>query len=1043
MSLVDFAIERSRFTLSLLAFLLVAGFAAYLAIPKEAEPDIDIPTIYVAVVLEGAAPEDGERLILRPLETHLRSLKNLKEMKATASEGVANVVLGFNAGFSAEAALADVRARVDDARSELPRDIDPPIVQEVNTSLFPVITATISGNAPERTLLNIAREAERIAEDSPGVLSADLKGVREELFDVNVEPMKLESLGASVDDLAAALQRDNHLIAAGAMEGVAGRFAVKVPALIENPTDLNSIPVLATPQGTVTLGDVATVKRTFKDPVGITRLNGEPAVAIQISKRAGANLLATIDGVKERLSKYAATWPANIKLGYTGDKSKNVRAMLSELQNSVLTAVVLVFIVMMATLGPRASVIVGVAIPASFLIGILALSLAGLTVNIVVLFSLILAVGMLVDDAIIVAEFAERRIAEGMSPREAYALGAKRMAGPVISATLTRVAAFSPLLFWPGIIGEFMGYLPITLIATLSASLASALLFVPTIGVALTRKAPRLTPPRERPTGAYGWAVEQSIDHPLRVIGLTAFLLVAVLVIYARYGHGREFFPNLPPDQGAIYVSARGNLSIAEQDALVRQAEARLLHLDGVETVRTTVGSIRADDAPKDAVGVIQLDFVDWRLRPRSGDAILDEARERLKGLPGIRTEVVKPQTGITSGRAVEIELTAADPDAIKPAAQKVAGVLAARSDLTAIQDGGDQPGIDWNVTVNRAEAAKSGVSIAAIGTAIELATNGALVTTTRPPDADDKVDVRVRLPEEYRNLDWLDSIRVNTPNGAVPIGSFVTRTAAHKVGELDRRNGRRVVVVEADTIDGVNDDSVRKEIKSDLEKMDLGPGVSFRMIGQDEDQREAQQFLSSAFSAALFMIFAILLIQFNRFVHVAIVLTAIVFAVIGVLIGLLVMGQTFGVVMTGVGVIALAGVIVNNNIVLIDTYARHRREGMSVDASLRKTCAERARPVLLTAITAMLGVLPLAFSIGVDLQHREITYQAPSTMWWVQLSTAIVYGLGFATVLTLVVTPAALKAFERPGEARAAKRAAAEALAAHGEPAALPAPAE
>ena len=995
----------------------------------------------MSVILDGAAPEDAERLILRPLETELRSLKNLDEMRSTAFEGGANVILEFDAGFSPDAALADVRARVDDAQAELPGDAEEPLVQEINLSLFPVLTATIAGNAPERTLLTIAREAERIAEDSPGVLAADITGVREDAVEIIVEPMRLESLGVSIDELATALARDNRLIAAGALEGDAGRFAVKVPALIENLDDMLALPVLSTSTSSVTLGDIATVRRTFKDASTISRVNGQPAVAIEISKRAGANLLETVDEAKTRLSAYADTWPANITLTFTNDNSEDVRAMLSELQNSVLTAVVLVFIIILATLGPRASVIVGVAIPASFLIGILVLAIAGLTVNIVVLFSLILAVGMLVDDAIIVVEYAERRIADGYGPKEAYSLAAKRMAGPVIAATATRVAAFSPLLFWPGLIGEFMGYMPLTLIATLSASLIAALLFVPTIGVALTQKTPHVPPSRERPTGPYGWAVEQSINHPWRVLGLTGFLLVAVVAVYMRFGKGVEFFPAIPPESGAVYVSARGNLSLTERDALVQQAEQRLLGLDDVETVRVSVGDIQSEDAPVDAVGVIQLDFVDWRERGRSGNAILEEVGDRLAGLPGINIEVVEPEQGIPTGRAVQVELTAVDPSALPAAAAQVTAMLEARDDLEAVQDGGDEPGIEWRLDVDRAEAAKSNVSIASIGTYIRLVTNGAIITNYRPTDAEDEVDVMVRLPDEYRTFDQLDALRVNTLDGPVPIGSFVTRTAAERVGNIERRDGRRVIVVEADTIDGVNEADVQLSVAQALAETDLGQGVAWRMVGGDEERRDAEAFLSSAFGAAIFLIFSILLIQFNRFIYVAIVLSAVIFSTIGVLIGLLIMGQTFGVVMTGVGIVALAGVIVNNNIVLIDTFARLRAEGVKVNDALRKTCAERARPVLLTAITAMLGVAPLAFSVGVDLSHREITYQAPSTMWWVHLSTAIVYGLGFATVLTLVVTPAALKAAEQPGERRAARREAA--AAAERETGAAPLPAE
>src|SRR5580704_6679662 len=485
---IDYAIGHSRLTIATLIFLLCAGMVAYVTIPKEAEPDVRVPIIYVQLSQRGISPEDSERLLFRPVETQLKSVGNVKEMRSTAFEGGGFVLLEFEAGFDSKSALADVRAKVDQAKHDLPKDVDEPQVLEVNLSLYPVLVVALSGDVPERTLLHIARTAKNAIEQAPGVLSAELRGARDEAVEIIAEPMLMRSYGVSLDQFITGFASYNNLIAAGALEGQTGRFAVKVPSLIEHPQDALKVPVVAT-GAAVTLGDLAEIKPTFKDATSVTRVNGKPAMTIEVSKRSGANLIETVDAVKATVLALQKTWPEAVHVTFTQDKSKIIRQMLGDLQNSVLTGVLLVAIVILFALGFRASLFIGIAIPASFLAGVLGLQLAGLTVNIVVLFSLILAVGMLVDDAIIVSEFAERRMSEGMDPKAAYALAAKRMSGPVIAATATRIAAFSPLLFWPGIVGEFMKYLPITLIATLSASLAVALFFTPTLGALLGKAA--------------------------------------------------------------------------------------------------------------------------------------------------------------------------------------------------------------------------------------------------------------------------------------------------------------------------------------------------------------------------------------------------------------------------------------------------------------------------------------------------------------------------------------------------------------------------
>jgi multidrug efflux pump len=770
----------------------------------------------------------------------------------------------------------------------------------------------------------------------------------------------------------------------------------------------------------VTLGDVAQVKPTFKDATTITRVNGKPAMTIEVSKRTGANLIETVDGVKLVVEKLKATWPEGLQVAYTQDKSKLIRQMLSDLQNSVATGVLLVIVIMLFALGYRASLFIGIAIPASFLAGVLGLQLAGLTVNIVVLFSLILAVGMLVDDAIIVSEFAERRMAEGMAPKEAYALAAKRMSGPVIAATATRVAAFSPLLFWPGIVGEFMKYLPITLIATLSASLAVALFFTPTLGALLGKAAPVKHDARTRPDGPYMRTVRVVLRNPGTTLALAALLLVAVQTAYGKFGHGVEFFPKVEPDFGQAIVHGRGNLSLEEKDRAIRAVEERVLTFDGIKTVYTRTGEQPrgSQEITEDTIGVIQFEFADWKVRP-AAHVIMDAIRAKAADIPGVLVEVTAPRAGPPTGKAVQVQLTALDPDVLPAAAKKVAAMLRERPELRDLDDGLPLPGIDWKINVDKAEAAKYGAGVATVGNAVQLVTNGTKITEYRPSDTDKQVDIIVRFPEERRSLGQIDDLRVQTSAGHVPIGNFVERLPAPRVGYINRVAGNRVMTVSSNVAEGVQTAVVQQQIAQTLAAADLGPGVSFRLKGEDEERAKAGAFLMKAFGAAIFLIFAILLAQFNKLTSVGLVLTAVLLSTIGVLLGTLIMGQPFGVVMTGIGVIANAGVIVNNNIVLIDTYDRLRRDGVAAYDAIIETCRERARPVVLTAVTAILGVLPIAFGMNVEFLTRELTVGAPATQWWISLSTAIVFGLGFATILTLLVTPAALMTIANMAERR------------------------
>jgi multidrug efflux pump len=1008
MRIVETAIANARLTISVLLFLMLAGAMAYVSIPKEAEPDIQIPILYVSLHYDGISPEDSERLLLRPMETALKSISGIKKMTSTAYQGGGNVLIEFQAGADLGKALDDVRNKVAQARPELPDGADEPSVNEVNLSEFPILVITLSGEVPERVLAASARELRDRIEELPPVLEANLQGVRDDLVEVVIDPGKLASYGLRPDILIAGFAAGNQLVAAGALEGAMGRYAIKVPSLLETVTDVANLPVVSTGTATVRVRDIASILPTLKEPETITRLNGQPAVAIEVSKRSGANLIETVDMAKAVTEEFKKLLPPGTEVSFSQDKSKDIRQLLFDLQNSVLAAVILVFIVILYALSMRASILIGLAIPASFLMGMLALSLWGFTVNIVVLFSLILAVGMLVDDAIIVTEYAERRMSEGMEKREAFAMASHKMTGPVVAATMTRVAAFSPLLFWPGIVGEFMKYLPITLIVTLSASMLYALIFVPTLGALIAK--PFKHPP-EHKDGPYMWVVGKAVRHPFIVLFLAIGLLVSVPFAYFSYGKGAIFFPDVEPEFGLLYVKARGNLSIYEKDALVAQAEERILGWPGVETVytRTGAGGGMGNDLAPDVIGTIQYEFVDWRER-KEANAILADLRVAMTGIPGVDIEVSVPQAGPPTGKAIQIELSADDPSGLNDVAVAVAEKLVTVPDVIDVSNGLPPPGVDWELQVDRAAAARYGIAPSTVGAMVQLVTGGLKLSDYRPAGADDAVDIVLRLPEDQRTIAALDQLRIQTAEGSVPISNFVTRVSAPTTGTLTRLDGTRTVTVSAGIREGVQADKVRALVVAELEAAGLEQiGVRYNLAGEDAEQAEAAAFLSKAAMAAVFLIFVVLLAQFNNFTSVWLVLSAVLMSTIGVFLGLMIMGQPFTIVMTGIGIIALAGVVVNNNIVLIDTYDTLRREGKLKIEAILQTCRERARPVVLTALTAILGVLPIAFGLNLELLSHEVTIGAPSTQWWIALSSAIVYGLAFATCLTLVIIPSLL----------------------------------
>ncbi|PRY26239.1 multidrug efflux pump [Aliiruegeria haliotis] len=1140
--IVDWASHHTRMILAFIGLAIVAGTATYIGLPKEGEPDIEIPAIFISVPFPGISAADAEKLLVKPMETEMADLDGLETMSGTAVEGYANLVLEFEFGWDKSGTMADVRAAMDKAEANFPEGAENYSVDEFNFSEFPIVIVNLTGPLPERTLLRIANDLQTDLERLEPVLEAALAGHRDEMVEVTIDPLKLEAYNVTAGELINAVSNNNQLIAAGEIQGDQGSFAVKIPSSFETTADIYAIPVKVNGDSVITLGDLATISLTYEDRAGTARFDGDKTVALQVVKRKGYNIIDTVAMVRETVQEARSKWPPELQdaivVGTSNDMSVQVESMVRQLESSVLTAIGLVMIVVLAALGPRPSLLVGFAIPTSFLMCFLFMSLMDIAVSNIVMFGLILSVGMLVDGAIVVVEYADKRIQAGTGPMHAYVEAAKRMFWPIISSTGTTLCAFLPMLFWPGVPGEFMGMLPVTLIFVLSSSLIVALVFLPVMGGVSGRLARSfhhvaeairpwpwivkavLVPPsmylifvgamqvlnpayilpgdagasgrvlgvlvlffgafatsitldaakptwRKRRIRAghrrtlFGWIIKIIAGNPIMPIVVAVgvgFFVMSTFSYYGANNRGVEFFVESEPEQAIVYVRARGNLSIDEKDAMVREVEEIVLREPGVDNAFSFAGEggLNANtggaSGPRDAIGQIQIELVRWEDRTDrpdlDGDLVLARLEEELAKVPGIYTEVLNLSMGPGSGKPVHLRLTGDNWTSLIASVEGAVDRFEATPGLFGIEDTLPLPGIDWQIDVDVAKAGRYGADVATVGAMVQLVTRGILLDTMRVDSSDEEIEIRVRLPEEDRLLSTLDSLKVRTSSGLVPLSNFITRKPVPKLARIDRVDSERYYDVKADVranlaklvdgdgeiVDIVNaeaaqtDPAIIDRVASEgLSVVPLTPteriaeltrwieterpfadDVSWQWTGDQEDQEESQAFLQTAFAGALALMFVILLTQFNSFYNATLVLLAVVLSTAGVLIGMLVMQQPFSIIMTGTGIVALAGIVVNNNIVLIDTYQEYSQYMPRIEAIIR-TAEARLRPVLLTTITTMAGLAPMMFGLSLDFFGGGYTVDSPTALWWKQLATAVVFGLGTATVLTLVFTPSML----------------------------------
>ena len=1010
--------------------ILVAGAMSRVSMPVEMTPNVTLPVVMVMVRHDGISPEDGARLLVRPIEKELKTLDGIDEIKATARESMVIVTAEFESSENIKNAVADVREAVDRAKADFPLDTKEPIVNELSPSPEPTIIITFSGeNVTERELYSATKYYQRQLEMLPNVLTAGISGHRDEVVDVVIDPSRLEQYGLRIDEIIQAVRVNNLLIPAGEMDAAQGRFGIKVPALIETAADIRTLPIRNNSDGTITLGDVADVRRTFKDPKGYSILNGKKTIALDVRKRITANAIRTVEAVRETVAQSRDLFSADMEIGYTFDSSVMTNDMISELQGNIITAMCLVLILVVATLGVKSGLLVGFGIPFCLLGALIVVNSLGYSFNFMVMFGLLLSLGMLIDGAIVVVEFASTKAAAGLSTRDAYISAVRRMAVPVIASTGTTLAAFLPLLFWPDVSGDFMSYLPITVFAVLGWSLMYALIFAPTLGIALARrrgKGKKLPEDHQSEESAktlfqplidvYLKALNPIIKSPIKFILASMLVIIGIFFAYGKFNGGQDFFAQIESQYGMLEVRAQGNLSIDEQREITLKVHEIVSEIEGVNNLygysSNDSSVVYGSDVSRDQISSFLVELFPREQREKGSDVVFAAIREGISALPGIYATGQEMETGPPTGKDIQIQVSSSDRQALYKTVSQIRQWIDGNVEgIRNLQDTLPLAGIQWEVEVDRARAAMLGVNVADVGNMVQMVTGGIIIGEFRPDDADGEIEIRLRYPKQDRQLTTIDNLSVNTPNGPVSISSFSQRIAKPRVDAIQRYDMLETVMILGNSKDGYLADNQTNEIGAWIDQQDFGSSVKIRFRGANEEQANSAAFLSTAFSLAMSLMMIMLVMQFNSFYQAGLILFSVVLSTAGVLLGLIVTQATFSTVLTGVGIVALAGIVVNNNIVLIDTYNYLRRNNSLLTSSEAVLAAakSRFRPVMLTTVTTIVGLLPLANGISIDIVHRSYTVGGMVASWWQPLASAIVNGLAFSTILTLLLTPAML----------------------------------
>ncbi len=1081
--LTSFAVDHPTSVLVLTLIVIIAGFISYVRVPKEAAPEITIPIVAVNTMYAGVAPEDIETLITRELEDELNKIGDVKEITSTSVEGYSSIIVEFEAGMDMTEALQLVREKVDIAKPELPPAAEEPMIVEFNFAEWPIMQVNISGEYSLVRLKKLAEDVQDRLEQIPDVLAVDLSGGLEREVQVDVDLARLKYYDLAFDDVIDAIREENVTTPGGSIDVGDLKYLVRVPGEFEDTRLIEDIVVTAPGDRPVYIRDVATVDFGFKERDSFARLDGRAVVTLSIKKRVGRNIIETADAVRSAIEEMRPNFPPTTVVKITSDMSENVHEMVSSLENNIVSGLILVVAVLLFALGVRTASFVGVAIPLSMLLSFSIIQMSGMTMNFIVLFSLILALGMLVDNAIVIVENIYRFRERGYDQREAAKLATGEVAMPVIAATATTVAAFAPLAFWPGIVGEFMMFLPVTLIITLSSSLFVALVINPTLCSLFMRtegeKRPGLTREMKWVLGGaaalaflvvlpsqpltavllaltvvalyalhryalapaghwvqtvnlpatlkyYERALRWSLAHRWRVMGLAVLVLVLTVMAFGMFSKGVVFFPeDIPPSTVWVQVEAPTGTRADVTDGIVARIEGELGEVESredFESVVATAGSSSGDwvfGGSGTHVGTVAVNFVNFEDREHSSFETLERMRDNIgQGIAGADIVVERPQEGPPTGLPVNIEITGEDAGLLKRLGDQVVTLLSnspVAPKLEGLESDMADARPELTVEVDREKAQLFGVNTQKIGFTVRSAINGVEAGEYR--DGQDEYDIVVRLAEPYRrDLNALADLTVVSDDGdQVPLPSVATWTVNESFSGINRKDLDRVVTISSDVRTEYNANAVLAEVQAELAELAAGlpRDYELRYTGQQEEQQESAAFLMGAFVTALLLIAFILVSQFDSVLRPAIIMSSVVLSTVGVLLGLLVFGMPFGIIMSGVGVISLGGVVVNNAIVLID-YIRllRERDGLSNHESLVRGGLTRFRPVTLTAITTVMGLIPLAIGLNIDFYglygrlEPNFFWGGESAAWWAPMAIAVICGLTFATILTLILVP-------------------------------------
>jgi len=1030
MKITSMSIDRAITVFVLMAIVILMGFHAYRILPREAAPDVKIPFVVVTAPYFGTSPADMENLVTRKMEAQLKGLADLKEMTSTSAEGMSSIVLEFDTGVEMSDALQKVRDAVEMAKPDLPQDVREDLsIREISSSDWPIMQVVLSADYDPVRLKKVAEDLQEEIERVPGVLAVNLSGGVEQEVRIDVDPQLLRHYGVSFDDVADAVRLENVTLPGGDLSLGTYDYQVRVPGEFESVDIIPGILVNPGAPTPVYIRDVAQVSLGIKDRQTISRLNGVEAVTLSVTKRSGQNVVQIADNVRRVLVEFEPRFPAGTRHTVTGDVSEYIRDMVAELENNILSGLMLVVAVVFVFLGLMNSFFIGAAIPFSMLITFLILRALNVTLNMVVLFSLILAVGMLVDNAIVIVENIFRFRKQGYGAVEAAKAATHQVSGAVISSTLTTVMAFLPLVFWPGIMGEFMKYLPITVIAALSASLFVALVFNPVLCSRFMRvpQAPgrmqrfgdRLLALGLRP---YEPTLRWALKHKTLTLGGMFATLVLVLVIFAMFNHGVELFPDTDPTYAYLSVKGGSGTRLEVTDSYLHQLEPVVAGLGDLKSYVTEVGTGGEQGGGGSAshLGVISIEFLKQEQRRGNTRRELAALRERVTDFTGAQVVIDKQEMGPPTGKPVTVEISGDDFATLGALAEQVKERIRDIPGLVDLDDDYDRGRPEIRIEPDLEKAGRLGLRTIDLASTIRTAIHGDEVSQYRV--GEDEYDIIVRLAEpSRRSVEDLKDLTVFYEGQHIPLTAFAEVRHAAGLGAIQRKDSKRMVTVTADAATGYNGNALLAQAQRRLTGLPLPPGYHIAYAGESEDQEEAQAFLSEAFLVVLALIGLVLVTQFGSVTIPLIIMSSVILSTIGVFTGLLVHGKAFGIIMTGVGTISLAGVVVNNAIVFLDYVLKLRKdEGLELYEALMQAGRTRFRPVALTAITTVLGLVPLTFGLSVnfghlfqgDWQHAFIV-GGGSSQWWGGMGVAVIWGLGVATFLTLVVVPVMYAAIE------------------------------